>query len=387
MGPLLNIAWSFFVVKKRIQSWRFDSPDSVHNSGRYCLLAMFLSVIIVLILDIWLLSSWTDGQAAFFTILALHCLASSLFLIQSAMCWWLHRAWGFGLLTFPLVLVLGPVGAIGILLTALVFVFSRESATPFDTWYEEILPEKMTPPEERMIEYLRLWGHEAEVQHRDLIPFTDILVSGSVKEKQSAIDIIVRNYHPSFSAVLRGALKDPVNTIRTHAVAAITRIEEMYQDKTLLLEEKMVQYPGNAESILNLAKHFDEHANAGLSDVDTLTEHRLQAEKLYRQFHDLDATNTSVLWLLGRLLIRDERSREALLVFDKALKISGNVAKPQQRIWYWECLYDLRCFSKLREQVQMYYEQISVDPELPEPILESIALWVSHENQFVALKK
>lgn len=375
------------MVKKGVQSWRYNSPDSVHNSGKYCLLAMFLSVVIVLALDVWLLWLWTEGQSTFFKVFAIHCLASSLFLMQSAMCWWLHRAWGFGLLTFPLVLVLGPVGAVGILLTALVFVFSRESATPFDTWYEEILPEKMTPPEERMIEYLRLWGHEAEVQNRDLIPFTDILVSGSVKEKQSAIDIIVKNYHPLFSAVLRGALKDPVNTIRTHAVAAITRIEEMYQDKALLLEEKMVAHPDDAESILNLAKHFDEHANAGLSDVDTLAGYRLQAEKLYRQFHDLKATNTSVLWLLGRLLIRDERSREALLVFDEALKISGNVAKPQQRIWHWECLYDLRRFSILREQVQMHYEQVLIDPALPKPLLESIALWVRHENKFVALKK
>jgi hypothetical protein len=160
---------------------------------------MFVSVIVVLTLDVWLLWSGANGQIEFLWVFAMHCLGCGLFLVQSATCWWLHRAWGFGLLTFPIVLVLGPIGAIGILFTALVFAVSRESATPFDIWYEEILPENMTPPEEKMVEYLRLWGEEAEAQSHNLIPFTDILVSGSAEEKQNAIDIMVRNYHPSFA--------------------------------------------------------------------------------------------------------------------------------------------------------------------------------------------
>jgi hypothetical protein len=348
---------------------------------------MFLAVLLVLVVDIWLLWSWTNGEIAFLWVFVMHGLASGLFLMQSLTCWWLHRAWGFGLLTFPLVLVLGPIGAIGILLTALVFVFSRESATPFDTWYEEIFPEGMTPPEERMIEHLLIWGHEAEAQHHSLMPFSDVLVSGSVKEKQSAIDIMVRNYHPSFAAVLRSALNDPTNTIRAHAVAAITRIEEMYQDKTFLLERRRADHPDDFENTLNLAMHYDEHAHAGLSDQDTLVEHRLQAEKLYRQLHDLIGKNSSVLWLIGRLLLRDKRSDEALLVFEQALEISAGIAEPVQRIWYWECLYDLSHFSMLREQVCEYYEQVTCHPDLPQSLLESIELWAGGDVQFVAVMK
>jgi tetratricopeptide (TPR) repeat protein len=292
------------------------------------------------------------------------------------------------LLTFPIVLVLGPIGAIGILFTALVFAVSRESATPFDIWYEEILPENMTPPEEKMVEYLRLWGEEAEAQSHNLIPFTDILVSGSAEEKQNAIDIMVRNYHPSFAVVLRSALNDPTNTIRAHAVAAITRIEEIYQDKAFLLERRMAEYPDDLENILNLAKHYDEHAHAGLSDADTLVEHRFQAEKLYCKLHDsMGATNSSVFWLLGRLLLRDERSAEALLAFEEALEMSDGIAVPQQRIWYWECLYNLRYFAKLREQVRAHYVQVTSHPGLPQPLLDSIELWVGDDTQFAAVAK
>jgi len=380
------------VIRQRFKSWRYperrSSPSSVRYSGRYCLLTMFLAVILVMVLDIWLLWSWGNGQIAFLWVFVMHCLASSLFLMQSLTCWWLRRAWGFGLLTFPLVLVLGPIGAIGILFTALVFVFSRESATPFDVWYEEIFPEEMTPPEEKMIEHLLIWAHEAEAQHHNLMPFSDILVSGSVKEKQSAIDIMVKNYHPSFAAVLRSALNDPTNTIRAHAVAAITRIEEMYQNKTFLLERRMVERPNDLENIFNLAKHYDEHAHAGLSDADTLVEHRLQAERLYHQLHDsMGATNASVFWLLGRLLLRDERNAEALLVFEEALEMSADVAVPQQRIWYWECLYNLRYFAKLREQVCAHYEQVTSHPDLPQPQLDSIELWAGDDVQFTAIMK
>ena len=346
---------------------------------------MYVTVIVLLGFDVWLLSAWEAGLISFLPLFLMHFLACCFFLLQAALCRWLRQPWWFGLLAFPLVLALGPIGAAGMLLTAIIYTWSRDSATPFEIWYKGILPELSTPPEERIIENLRVWGQEAEEQNREVVPFADVLISGSVEEKQNAIDIMVRNFHPSFAAILRGAQNDPSNTIRAHAVAAITRIEEIFLNRTMLMERLTTDFPDDFDNVLALAKHYDEHANAGLSDIDTLDEYRQKAEKLYRHLHALRPNDANILWLLGRLLVRSKRMSEAADTFEKALEISADDVCPLQRVWYWECLYELRHFVTLREEVRMHYRQISNAPDLPESLFESIDLWTSDDIKFGAL--
>ena len=359
--------------------------NSWSYAGHYCLLSMYITVISMMGFDVWLLAAWHVGQISFLQLLLMHFLACCIFPVQAAMCWWLRQPWWFGLLAFPLVLVFGPIGAAGMLLTATIYTWSHESATPFEIWYKEILPEQMTSPEERVIEHLRIWGQESEHQHRELVPFTDVLISGDVEEKQNAIDIMVRNFHPSFAPLLRGALSDSSNIIRTHAVAAIIRIEEIYLDRTISMERLTMDFPDDFDNVLTLAMHYDEHANAGLSDIDTLIEYRQKAEKLYRRLHELRSDDENILWLLGRLLVRNNHMAEAADTFEKALKISADDVRPLQRVWYWECLYELRRIVPLRNEIHKHYNQILSDPDLPDSLLESIELWMSDDIKFSEL--
>ena len=352
-------------------SWRY--------AGHYCSLSMYVTVISMMGFDVWLLAVWHAGQISFLQLLLMHFLACGIFPVQAVMCWWLRQPWWFGLLAFLLVLVFGPIGAAGMLLTAIIYTWSHESATPFEIWYKEILPEQMTSPDERVIEHLRIWGQESENQHRELVPFTDVLISGDIEEKQNAIDIMVRNFHPSFAPLLRGALSDPSNIIRTHAVAAITKIEDIFLDRTMSMERLITDSPDDFNNMHTLAMHYDEHANAGLSDDDTLIEYRKKAEKLYRRLHELRSDDENILWLLGRLLVRDNRMAEAADTFEKALKISADDVRLLQRVWYWECLYELRRITPLRKDIREHYKQVLSDSDLPDSLLESIELWMSDD--------
>lgn len=359
-----------------------NNENTWGHAARYCLLSMYITVIAVLGFDIWSLAIWNAGQISFLQFVLMHSLACGIFPLQAAICWWLQYPSWFALLAFPIVLVLGPIGAAGMLMTATIYFRSHESATPFEVWYRGLLPEQMTPPEERIIEHLHIWGQHAEEQHRELVPFTDVLMSGSVEEKQHAIDIMVRNFQPSFAPILRGALNDSSNIIRTHAVAAITRIEEIFLDRTMEMERLTVDFPDDFEHVLALAKHYDDHANAGLSDVDTLDEYRQKAEKLYRKLHELWPEDADILWLLGRLLVRSKRMSEAADTFEQALQISDDYVCPLQRVWYWECLYELRRFEQLRKEIHNHYTQVSNDTDLPEVLLEAVELWMSDNIRF-----
>lgn len=344
-----------------------------------CLLTMFVSLLAVLAIDLWLLRVWNQGQASFQLIYFEHILSSSLFLFHGGFCWLMGQSWRFSVLNFLMVLALGPLGVAGMLLTAMLYIRYRQTATPFETWYKQILPEQITPPEEMLIERLRIWSQESEDQHRELVPFTDILISGSIKEKETAIDLMVRNYHPIFARALRAALKDSCNAVRAHAVAAITKIEEMFLAETFLLERRKVHHPSDYDNLLALARHYDEHANSGLGDTDILLEHRHKAEKLYRYLHSERPEDAGILWELGRLLVRDNRMSEACDIFETALKISADVVEPMQRIWHWECLYDLRRFGQLREEIQRCPKPLSRKYDLPASLVESIDLWMNND--------
>ncbi len=307
--------------------------------------------------------------------LAMHVLAASLLLAMAPICRRRGKDARLPLLAFLMVLFLGPVGAGGMLLANAMYAWYRRRATPFEIWYKEILPEQITPPEERLIERLHAWAEETELQNHEPVPFADILALGSRAEKQNAIALMARNFHPAFAPAFRGALNDPDNAVRVQTASAITRIEEEFLARALVLERDYERRPDDVEVLKQLAQHYDEHASAGLSDPDTVLEYRERAEIAYRRLHELRPEDVEVLWALGRLLVRSGRMGEAADVFEEALKVSHSEVDPLQRVWYWECLYAQRRFGELRAEVRNHYSRIPRNADIPPALLDTIDLW------------
>lgn len=283
-------------------------------------------------------------------------------------------------IAYPVVMFLGIVGASGMFLTSVLYVWYRRNATPFEIWYREILPERITPPEERLIERLMIWGEEVELQIREPIPFVDILSSGELVEKQLAITLMLRNFHPTFAPAFRQALKDPDNAVRVQAASAIIHIEDGFLAENLVLERRKNANPHDLENLEKLAKHYDEHASTGLADSETLIELREKADKAYEELYEEQPVDAD-LWLRGRLLVRSNRLADAAEIFEKALSQGGRGVDLFQRVWYWECLYKQSRYTELREQIGGYHESISSDSILPQNLLESIDFWKNDDFQ------
>lgn len=346
---------------------------------------LILILLIILWFDIGLLTLWGSDVLQFTVVFVLHSVVSSLLLIIFA----LRRTEGLwlALLAFPIVMALGPIGVAGLLFSGMLYRWYRKTATPFEVWYSEILPFQATSQTERLIERLRVWSQApaGENQQSVLVHFIDIMKSGSREEKQTAIDLMRNNYHSDFSSVLKDALGDSCNIVRSHAVAAITRIEESFQAEAYRLERLKQESPDDLNNILMLARHYDNYANSGLGDTDLLMEYRHKAEALYRHSLEFDSDNISTLWSLGRLLIRDKRIEDAIVVIEKALMLSNDVAEPMQRIWYWECLYNLHRFATLRAEIRHHGHELVNNADLPKSLQDSIALWADHDGRIEAV--
>ena len=287
-------------------------------------------------------------------------------------------------LLFLFLLVLGPVGALCLLLSAFLYLGYRRKATPFEKWYREIMPEYITQPEERLIERLMIWGEEAAYQHHDPVPFADILSAGNQAEKRAVLTLMLRNYHPSFAAVFLNALKDSDSAIRVQAASAITRIEENFLAENIILEGRQASHPDDLNNLLKLAQHYDERATAGLSDAKTLSGYRERAESLYQYMHEKQPKNTALLWSWGRLLIRAGKFTRAAQVFEKALVLTGDLASPLERVWYWECLYEQGRYAELRLEIKKHRNQIPKNSLLPRALVDSIALWARDDSGRIA---
>ena len=330
----------------------------------------------VLLADTALLWAWDVGGISVRTLAALHlgiCLGfllAPLYLrklltsMQKTMFAWIGVT----------VMLLGPVGAFGIALITLLYARYYRKSTPFDEWYKDLIPDQVTSQEERLVERLRSWQAEAERQQVPM-PFADVLAEGSREEKITAITLMLRHYNASFAPAFREALNDADSAVRVQAASAITRIEENFLAENLSLEQRRAAQPGDNACLLKLAKHYDDHAAAGLCDTGSIAEYRRKAESAYRELHQNSPKDTGVLWSLGRLLIRAKNLKEAAVILEKALLLNNDTAKPSQRVWYWECLYEQQRYAELRQQVRQHFHEIPSQTLLPQNLIDSINLW------------
>jgi len=360
------------------QRFHGDSRSAEHHSRRappLCTLPFLFATLFTLGSDGYLIHLILQRQLTLWLALPLHLLACTLPAAMVPFCRRREKDCRLLYLASLTTLALGPVGALGSLYSGLTYVIQRRTATPFYEWYETILPDQTTTPQERLMERLRAWGQETESLHREPVPFNEVLTSGSRRDKQAAIALMARQFNPAFAPAFRQALHDPDNAVRVQTASAITRIEDQYHRRGMELEKQLAMGEGDIEILRKLAQHYDEHASAGLADADTLAEHRRKAEHLYEEIVQRAPDDVDSLWALGRLYVRCGRIREAAERFEQALAVNDSHIDPRWRVWYWECLFSLGRYQDLREEVRAHYHDVPRSVDFPPALLDSIELW------------
>lgn len=340
---------------------------------------LFISVVAILETVTW----WIWGLALISTLVAvlLHILYCSMFLLLRSWYKEIEENNALPEIAFFFVLTLGPLGAVGMILTLLLYAHYRKNSTAFEIWYKELVPQQVRTEQERLIEQFILLGKDAKYQYMDPVPFADVLSSGDQSAKRAMLTLMLRNFHPSFSPVFHQALNDSDSAIRVHAASVITRIKENFQVENMKLEKRRLNRPSDLENLIRLAKHYDERATAGLSDEESLEQYRQKARGLYEQLHKKSPSDITILWLWGRVLLRSGEFIEAAKMFENALDLldaKKEVADPFQLVWYLECLYERSRYIKLRQQIKKYRNQIPEDSILQLTVIDNIDLWIDN---------
>lgn len=280
--------------------------------------------------------------------------------------------------TGPLFLVataaLGPVGSCGSLLTAVLLRLWASRVTTFDLWYPAALTEGASEQSRDLYRRLQR-GESLEAETGSVAPFADVFAGGSVEQKRAVVALIANRFQPAFAPALLGALNDNDPAVRVLAASATARIENGFSKMSMELEDRHARQRSDFDVKWELARHYDQYANAGLLDNGRVLSARMRAHDLYRECESLRPHTAEVLHARIRLLVRLGREDEAIEAL--APLVARDAVPAGTMTWYVECLFKRGRYTALRETCQFVERQPAALIGLSAPCRAAVALWSS----------
>lgn len=274
--------------------------------------------------------------------------------------------------------VLGPLGTSGTLVTAGLYYWFKRSATPFSEWYESLFPD---------IEYLDIKRiYDKAVDERNfhanknpVIPFIDVLQYGTIQQKQAMIVLLIKNHHGKFANVLRKALEDSDGSVRVLAAKGMTKIEQYFLDQNMELEKRYNDKNiSDSQFLKTQILNDDEYLYSGILDDIRAKEVRVRSLENCKKYLLLHPEDLDIRFILGRILLRNEQNEKAADWFEEC--IQKGFTSPKIYAWYFECMYRMGQFKKLRKTAEFHYKEIQEFKQVFQPdVYEVIKSWAKQK--------
>ena len=274
---------------------------------------------------------------------------------------------------------LGPVGAAGTLLTAILSL--RRRADSFEEWYQSIFPEPEEAGHAKLADQLE---GEGAVEAEPVASFSDVLAFGSLKQKQDLIAFVSRNFRPEFGPILKQALGDPESVIRVQAASAMSRLENTLAERTRSLRERARRNPEDTEVLRALGRHYDTWLFSGILDPKREQDTLAAALEVYGNCLASEPNDPETQLAAGRLLLRYKQYREASECFEMILDAGPTTSRAA--LWQMESLFHLRKFEEIRRLAREWSSCRSASAGYPPDALEAIRLWAASGPVSAALE-
>lgn len=269
----------------------------------------------------------------------------------------------------------GIFGAFGSFIAIFLYGIFRAHATSFKEWFELIFPADIfTKPEEIYNEIVV--GIDENPRDYDVVPFLDVMELGSEVQKRRALSKIMVRFNPSLAPAVQRGLRDASNGIRVQSATCVAKIEKQFMTKLAMVEKARKKEPKNLYVLFALAKFYDDYAYTGLLDQEREVLNREKAIETYKAYLEQDPNHSDAWLAIGRLLFRSSKWKEAADWFANAIARGWNM-KPML-IWYLESLYHLGDFQTLRRVAKEHAVALSDKTDMPEVLLDCVALWTTH---------
>jgi polysaccharide biosynthesis protein PelE len=268
-------------------------------------------------------------------------------------------------------LAMGPLGALGTGLTVALRRSFALRATPFEEWYAVLFPKIIATRTQALYRRIVLRGG-GPPKRSTVAPFLDIMAVGTVQQKRVVIAMIADKFHPAFAPALQSALNDSEPAIRVQAATAVAYIESSFLNRSMTLQARREECPGDAKIILELARHHEECADSGLLDDGRAQAELTKALACCERVGELRPGDQLVAESAARLLLRLDRTEEAMLRLQPL--VTGSDPSAEALAGYFACLFRRGQFERLREACREFGDRIDLTA-LPNGVGEALRLW------------
>jgi hypothetical protein len=121
------------------------------------------------------------------------------------------------------VLAAGPAGALAAVFIVALSGRRGESANILSAWYKRLADaggvEPATATHDRVVA-----GRVLQLDAPPPLNFADVIAYGTLEERQTALGLIARRFHPDFAPALEAALRSPEPVVRVQAAAVVARV-------------------------------------------------------------------------------------------------------------------------------------------------------------------
>lgn len=260
-------------------------------------------------------------------------------------------------LNYPLLLLVavfgtGPFGAAGFLVFAALRPIYSYFSTPASVWFEGLFPEHQQSQFSTIYQRITS-GWDDYSQLSEISSFQDLFNYGTLSQKQTVLDAIVKDFDPIYAPILKRALDDPHNTVRIQAAAIVAKIDLDFDEQ---LKKNMRAYsetPDDPDVILKLAQHYDSFTSSGIMDAMREKEIGERAIYYYREYLKINPDDRNIWFTVGRLIFHDKNYSGYLSWFKEYRTKFGEPARIAQT-WYQESLYRLHKYEELSTAVRGY---------------------------------
>lgn len=241
-------------------------------------------------------------------------------------------------LLFLATLGAGPFGVGSFLLQSLLYpLFLKFSPSPAE-WFEGLFPVQSMAPFAEIFQRIQS-GWDDYSQLFEIVSFKNIFTYGTLSQKQTVLDAIIKDYDPIYAPILLEALSDPHNTVRIQAAAMVSKIEHDFEEELM----KIVSEKPNKQDfdfILRMAIFYDRYISLGILDPLMKKEMARQAVDFYQQYLSRFPEKKNIRMRMIRLLFLTEDYNAFIACSDELYKKYGNLPKIFQS-QYLEALYKL----------------------------------------------
>ena len=333
----------------------------------------------MLLIEIRIVQLWLNKNIDTFIFIEIHGGVVLMLGIWTAM---LHR-FGHSQYLPPLLTVftgvMGPFGIGGTLVATALYYWFKRSSTPFSEWYQSLFPDFEDAGIRDIFD--KAVSTKDYLEKQPVIPFIDVLHYGTTKQKQAMIVLLINHHHGKFAGVLRKALEDKDSSVRVLAAKGMAKIEQSFMDRNMELENfyrerKISDFELMKLQILN----NDEYMYSGILDDIRETDVRLRTVKACKRYLHQFPDDLDIRFIVGRMLLRSGKDNHAAEWYEECLQ--QGFKSPKIFVWYFECLYRMGQFNKLRNQSAIYFNEIEEYKHVFQPdIFQVIKSWAGSKDE------